>query len=629
MLLCWNLTSRFNTVMYAVSAVVMAGAGALVAARHPRNPIGWLFCGFALFNALAADVAPGGGCARPPRAGPGSPLAEWLAIDELAAERVRLDPHVPALPGRAPAQPAVAAGAVARRGRARPGRARLVDEPGPGRRVRLRAQPAGGRGAADGCPAQRRDDAVPRRAGGVGRLARGPVPPRRGRRAAAAQVVRRRGRVRRCGPADHLRPLVRHPGHRRCWPSLALTALPLAACVAILRYRLYDIDVIVDRTVVYGTVTGLLAAAYGLTTVVLGTSARRAGPVGSPRRRRWSWRSRSGRCATGCRTSWTGASTAPATRRCGGWPTSSRPCAPGGPRPRRCRGVLRELTGDPRLRAAGLPAGEPALRRRERGTRSAIRRTSSASGSTSSAPAARSAGSCTAAPRGQNLVAAPEPHRGRRAGYRDRPAARRAAPAARRGAGVPGADRHRRRPRSGGGSSATSTTAPSSASCRSGSRCATPSISSAPSTVDHATRTLDEAVVEVAVAIDELRELARGLPPAQLDAGLAPAFRDLARRAPVPVEVTRAARAVRPRDRGGGLLHRVRRAHQRRQTRAGHQHLAQRRPRGRPPGRHRHRRRDRRRRAGRRAPGSAVWPTASPRWAASCGSTAGPAPAPH
>jgi signal transduction histidine kinase len=53
-----------------------------------------------------------------------------------------------------------------------------------------------------------------------------------------------------------------------------------------------------------------------------------------------------------------------------------------------------------------------------------------------------------------------------------------------------------------------------------------------------AAQTLDGAVAEVAVAIDELRELARGLPPSQLDGGLAPAFRELARRAPVPVDVT-------------------------------------------------------------------------------------------
>jgi signal transduction histidine kinase len=58
------------------------------------------------------------------------------------------------------------------------------------------------------------------------------------------------------------------------------------------------------------------------------------------------------------------------------------------------------------------------------------------------------------------------------------------------------------------------------------------------STVEQASRTLDEAIVEVKMAIDELRELARGLSPAQLDAGLAPAFQHLARRVSVPVEVT-------------------------------------------------------------------------------------------
>jgi len=49
--------------------------------------------------------------------------------------------------------------------------------------------------------------------------------------------------------------------------------------------------------------------------------------------------------------------------------------------------------------------------------------------------------------------------------------------------------------------------------------------------------TLDGAVDELGSAVDELRELARGLRPARLDDGLGPAFRDLARRAPVPVDV--------------------------------------------------------------------------------------------
>ena len=57
------------------------------------------------------------------------------------------------------------------------------------------------------------------------------------------------------------------------------------------------------------------------------------------------------------------------------------------------------------------------------------------------------------------------------------------------------------------------------------------------STDDEVSRTLDDAVVEITVTIDELRELARGLRPAALDAGLGAALRDLARRAPLAVEV--------------------------------------------------------------------------------------------
>ena len=55
--------------------------------------------------------------------------------------------------------------------------------------------------------------------------------------------------------------------------------------------------------------------------------------------------------------------------------------------------------------------------------------------------------------------------------------------------------------------------------------------------LDRIDQSLDDVVRQLGLAIAELRELARGLPPAQLDAGLAPALRELAARAPLQVEV--------------------------------------------------------------------------------------------
>jgi hypothetical protein len=43
---------------------------------------------------------------------------------------------------------------------------------------------------------------------------------------------------------------------------IAITALPTAVGIAILRYRLYDIDIIINRTVVYVSLTAVLAGLY-------------------------------------------------------------------------------------------------------------------------------------------------------------------------------------------------------------------------------------------------------------------------------------------------------------------------------------------------------------------------------
>jgi signal transduction histidine kinase len=532
--LSWSLESPFDTVLYAIYAVVMAGAGALIATRHPGNPIGWLFCGFALLNALSADLAQGWALRAAANGWPGVAAGEWITTTSwlpsgfgwiltfllfpdghLPSRRWRLVPWagavglVLAVPGWSlsedrsrefvsgrnplavaalPADALLAVGMTLFLGALLASALSLV--------LRFRA--------AEGDERQQLKWFA----------------------AAAAWVVVALSAT---FFLWYVTPAV------QVLAAVSLTALPVVACLAILRYRLYDIDIIVDRTVVYGAVTALLAAAYGLTTLVLGMSL--GGDSG--------W-------ITAVATLVVAVAFRPlrdrvqdvvdrrfhraryqAVRRMADFLEALRA---GRAAPEEVQGVLRELTDDPELKLlvflpesrlyvdvhgvpaagtedpqheqidierAGRPLGRVVHRRGTQKSRLLLQSLIETGGLaieiTRLHVELRRQLAEVQASRTRIVNAGTEERRRLERNLHDG--------AQQRLVSIGLALRHAQH-------------------------------ELATADVGNATRTLDEAVVEVRMAIDELRELARGLPPAQLDAGLAPAFRDLARRAAVPVQVT-------------------------------------------------------------------------------------------
>src|SRR4028118_444817 len=57
-------------------------------------------------------------------------------------------------------------------------------------------------------------------------------------------------------------PAIGGPGAAFVFIMIGLLGVPVAVWLAVLRYRLYDIDVLINRTLVYAALTGILALVY-------------------------------------------------------------------------------------------------------------------------------------------------------------------------------------------------------------------------------------------------------------------------------------------------------------------------------------------------------------------------------
>jgi signal transduction histidine kinase len=531
--LSFGLEPAYDTWLYAVYSVVLAGTGALVASHDPRNPIGWLFCAGGLTSAILADAAQGWALRAAAEGWRGADAADVIAaagrqpsgLVWILTFLLIPDGHLPSRHWRVVVWVASAATVLSMLGSSFT--SGVNDFPSGGNPYATDVLPASAMYAV----------------GTTLMLAMMLVSV-----ASLAQRYRRsrgveRQRLKWVAVAAIAVAIVVPVGFG-LWAvtpmggaliAVALTALPISVGFAILRFRLYDVDIVIARTVGYGAVTLLLAAMYAATTVLLGTALGRGS----------AW-------ATAGATLVVALAFRPVRRRVqdavdrrfdrARYDARHRMTSfleslrTGGATPEEVEAVLRQVTSDPQLEVLFRPpdvdfyidaSGAVLLPERladgrdripiERGgqnlglvlynasneAESALLRDVVATGGLAieiarlRAEVRRQLVEVEAS-RARILAAANEERRRIERDLHDG--------AQQRLVSVGLALRH-----------------------------AQHELAASPQA---AIGTLDAAVDEISAAIEQLRELAHGLPPSQLDHGLAPAFRELARRTPVPVTVS-------------------------------------------------------------------------------------------
>jgi signal transduction histidine kinase len=263
--LSWGREPAWDTAIYALNTVILAVVGALVASRHPHNPIGWLFLGSAVVNGCFADLAQGWAL----RDWPGSGLAEtfaytsWIPQAGAAVLCFLLFPS-----GKLTSPGWRAVGVVGVLGSALAVPAFVL-------------APEAGSYFADGVNPYATDSAawwpvyVAAMAVVLGTLALSVV-------ALGLRFRRSVGDERQQLKWISLAAGIAFPVLAsgvvlwnavpavRIAVALAVSLVPVAMGAGILRYRLYDIDLTISRTVVYAIITLLLVGTYALVAISVG-----------------------------------------------------------------------------------------------------------------------------------------------------------------------------------------------------------------------------------------------------------------------------------------------------------------------------------------------------------------------
>ncbi|MEV6236064.1 ATP-binding protein [Lentzea sp. NPDC051838] len=261
----WGLEPHWDTVMYALYAVVMAGAGALIARR---SVIGRLFLWFALLNAVTADLFQ----AWALRDLPGGPYLEWVSwISWLPSGFGWILVFVLFPDGRAgrwrPVLWAGAAGTVL-------GMAGWGLSPGLSRDFSDGRNPLAVEGP---LPDVLMWIGIPLFLGALCASVLSLV--MRFRQSEGLLRLQMKWFVFAAALAGIVLPMVFVLWYvtplAGMLAAVVLTGLVLGAAVAILRYRLFDVDVVISRTISYGLLTVFLAGVYAVTVVVVGTAVGR------------------------------------------------------------------------------------------------------------------------------------------------------------------------------------------------------------------------------------------------------------------------------------------------------------------------------------------------------------------